>query len=72
MAKKEYKIGEVFCFDHNINLRVEKITKGCKGCYFKSKECHYDCMDDKVEEETGGCLSSERIDRTSVIFKKVD
>lgn len=29
-------------------------------------------MDDKVEEETGGCLSSERSDRTSVIFKKVD
>ena len=37
MEKKEYKIGEVFCFDHNINLRVEKITKGCKGCYFKSE-----------------------------------
>lgn len=71
MAKKEFKVGEVFRFDCNIKLKVEKSTKNCIGCYFRCKECVYDCMDDKVIEETGDCLSSGRSDKTSVIFVKV-
>lgn len=76
MAKKEFKIGEVFCFGSNINLRVEKNIKGCIGCYFSSKECHYNCMDKEVDKEvdkeTGSCLKDERSDKTSIIFVKVE
>lgn len=68
MAKKEFKVGEVFQLGL-VKLRVEKSYMGfCKGCFFRSS--FYDC--NSIETLTGECHHDEREDKTDVIFVKME
>lgn len=70
MAKKEFKIGEVFqCGLAKLKVQKakEKGRKGCIGCVLNgSGHCHF------AEDYFGGCTSEEREDKTDVIFVKVE
>lgn len=67
MAKKEFKIGEVFQCGL-IKLKCEGRHYGaCANCYFRYKD---DCSD--VFDLVGSCYASDREDKTDVIFVKVE
>lgn len=67
MAKKEFKIGEIFQCGL-VKLRCEKDKGVCEGCVFDS----IDVMCDDFIFVTGHCASDKREDKTDVIFVKVD
>lgn len=69
MKLKEYKIGETFKYNDNINLRVEKSYEYCRGCYFYINEIQ---CNSKLEELTGSCVNFDRTDKTDVIFVEVE
>lgn len=70
MKKKEFAVGEVFQFGL-IKLKVVKRKRYCcNGCYFLHKD-DLQCGED-TEELIGHCTSSERSDKASVIFVKVE
>lgn len=66
MAKKEFKIGETFQCGL-VTLKCTKNTNACEGCFF---DYPYGCGKDN--DTIGSCLQEERVDKTSVIFAKVD
>lgn len=60
---KELKVGE------RVTLEVVE-QKGCDGCFFFDKGiCYSPTINDRTE--VFSCKSYERLDRKSVIFKKV-
>lgn len=64
MAKKEFKIGEIFqCGLVKLKCKNEK---KCSDCFF-----HSFCTID-VDKITGCCSHTERDDKTDVIFVKVE
>ena len=63
---KTRPIGERFQ-DGDVTLEVMKDAGGCKGCYYDE---YYLCTAN--DELAGECTSSLRIDRTPVIFSKVE
>lgn len=68
MAKKEFKVGEIFKFGL-MTLKVEK-EKGelsCCKCIFNHT---YLCGN--INEFTGSCFSDEREDKQSVIFVRIN
>lgn len=67
MAKKEFKIGEVFQCGL-VKLKCEKATIDCTNCFFEGVD--YCCT--SINEMTGSCDSSEREDKTNVVFVKVE
>ena len=68
MAKKEFKIGEVFQCGL-VKLKVEKSGIGeCKDCFFGCSL--FNC--ELIAIFTGPCAIHEREDKESVIFKKVE
>lgn len=68
MAKKEFKVGEVFQFGL-VKLRVEAETpsKSCSQCNFNLTRL---CCN--TDDYTGGCFAFDREDKTDVIFVKVE
>ena len=66
MKKYEYKIGEEFQLGLK-RLRVEE-GSACEDCFFSNRCVNYalDAID-----IAGGCLPTEREDKTNVIFKEV-
>ena len=72
MAKKEFKVGEIFQFG-DIKLKVEKSKESfqCQGCFFHESKDVY-CIDQFVLDATGDCSLSKRKDKTPVKFVKVE
>lgn len=72
MAKKEFKIGEIFQFGLvKLKCRKAKLSAPycrCEDCYiFKdSRSCPY-----QLRTFLGNCNGEKREDKTSVIFVKV-
>lgn len=67
MAKKEFKVGEVFQCGL-IKLKVVESTLGsCDGCLF-----HFNCIKRTTRDIAGPCARTEREDKTDVIFIKVE
>lgn len=67
MAKKEYKIGEVFQFGL-VKLRCESETDRCEGCFLNDITSYQkDC-----KKLIGECEFIHREDDTDVIFVKVE
>lgn len=68
MAKKEFKIGEVFqCGLVKLKCVIyEEDTFPCDGCYFDNGDIS--CSDVNV----GSCCSLNRTDGINVIFVKVE
>lgn len=70
MAKKEFKVGEVFqCGLVKLKVKETKKPTSCEG-YFFFGENFPDC-DDYMETLVGKC-DRRRQDRTGVIFVKVE
>lgn len=69
MAKKEFKVGEVFQCGL-IKLKVEKVRSiagCCDGCFF-----HFCCLKETVRTIAGPCARTHREDKTDVVFVKVE
>lgn len=70
MAKKEFKIGEVFQFGF-VKLRVEMYDENslfpCGECFFSGS-----CCINRIEKAIGSCEWENREDKTNVIFVKVE
>lgn len=60
----ERKIGEVFTYNGKTYQVVESIV--CARCAFRGKLCGL------IEPSIGGCMTSNRSDKTSVIFKEIN
>lgn len=72
MAKKEYKIGEVFQCGL-IKLKVEKAQNPrdpCRECFIGKLTGNSDCF--CFEPIVGECTCYDREDKTSVVFVKVE
>lgn len=67
MAKKEFKVGEVFQCGL-VKLKCVKQEEGldCVGCFFE------DCCMFALGKIFGECSSREREDKTDIIFVKVE
>lgn len=72
MAKKEFKIGQVFQFG-NVKLKVVKSKESfqCQGCFFHESKDVY-CIVQYVWDATGDCNPGKRKDKTPVKFVKVE
>lgn len=67
MAKKEFKVGEVFQFGL-VKLRVvEEDENSCLRCFFNGT---YLCGN--TSKLIGSCYDDEREDETNVVFVKVE
>lgn len=70
MKKKEFQVGEIIKLGF-ITLKVEQGDGvNCNKCFF-SRICNQKCEKDVIEM-VGGCVPSEREDKTDVIFVKVE
>lgn len=70
MAKKEFKVGEVFQCGL-VKLKVEKVKGNnhlCNGCFFNNSM--HECENNKYF--IGSCSSKGREDKNNVIFVKVE
>ena len=67
MEKKEFKIGEEFQFGLKKLKCVKSDGNMCRSCELKVIDC---CLG--IEKFIGGCAKAERIDRTNVMFIKVE
>lgn len=67
MAKKEFKVGEVFQCGL-VKLKCVKENHGCRGCLL-DEEC--DCYG-QLRTIVGECSGITREDKTNVIFIKVE
>lgn len=71
MAKKEFKVGEVFQFGF-VKLKVEKLDSKpcdqCESCFMY--DCMYNCA--LFIDIIGSCEAKLREDKTDVIFIKVE
>ena len=61
-------IGEKFDYEGDMLEVVEKESTICNGCYFSNIIC---CRFEEILDITGYCGSSQREDKTEVIFKEV-
>lgn len=59
----ERKVGEVFTYNGKTYQVVQSIV--CSHCAFSGKLCGF------VESSAGNCMTSNRSDKTSVIFKEI-
>lgn len=67
MAKKEFKVGEVFQCGM-VKLRVENDDLGsCDGCYLDELDCY-----GQLSNLVGTCHYSDREDKQDVIFVKAE
>lgn len=70
MKKKEFKVGEKI----NLGFLTLVVENGdgvnCNKCFF-SRICNQKCENDVIEM-VGGCVPSERNDKTDVIFVEVE
>lgn len=65
MAKKEFKVGEVFHLGLMKIICVPAIEKDTfRGCFFEKKNCYSDI--------TGFCDQNNREDKQRVIFFKLE
>lgn len=67
MAKKEFKVGEVFKCGL-IKLKCIEM-RGCENCYFEDY-CIFGLEQSKYIR--GECLAENRLDNKDVVFKKVE
>lgn len=67
MAKKEFKVGETFQCGL-VKLKCEKVhCETCMDCYFR-----YEDNCEVFFKFIGSCCASNRVDKTNVIFVKVE
>lgn len=69
MKKEEFKIGEVFQCGL-VKLKCVKANKECDGCFFD--KLISSCMSSCIADMTGECDSGYRLDKTDVIFVKME
>lgn len=60
----ERKIGEIFTYEGKTYQVVESIV--CAHCAFRGNLCGL------IEPSAGSCMPSNRLDKTSVIFKEIN
>lgn len=65
MARKEFKVGEVFQYG-TAKLKCVKTDLKCQGCLFSQYNCP------PVERFLGECQAEDRDDNTDVIFVEVE